>query len=201
MEYSKKLWLWLGGIFILSFAVLGLIGREIYVEAPPVPEKVVTASGETIYTRADIQTGREVWQTLGGMQLGSVWGHGGYVAPDWGTDWLHREAVTLLDIWAGAAGAKDFAALDTEAQAGLKERLKRELRANSHDPATGAITVSDARAEAMAAVADHYATLFSSDPALKELLAKLGMRPGYDSRAQNRRAPRRYSAGALGESE
>ena len=44
MEYSKKLWLWLGGIFILSFAVLGLIGREIYVEAPPVPEKVVTAS-------------------------------------------------------------------------------------------------------------------------------------------------------------
>ena len=48
MEYSKKLWLWLGGIFILSFAVLGLIGREIYVEEPPVPEKVVTASGETI---------------------------------------------------------------------------------------------------------------------------------------------------------
>ncbi len=169
MEYSKKLWLWLGGIFILSFAVLGLIGREIYVEAPPVPEKVVTASGETLYTRADIQTGREVWQTLGGMQLGSVWGHGGYVAPDWGADWLHREATTLLDIWARAEGAKDFAALDAEAQAGLKERLKRELRANSYDPATGTITVSDARAEAMAEVADHYAALFSSDPALKEL--------------------------------
>ena len=81
MTYSKKLWLWLGGIFLLSFAILGLIGREIYVTAPPVPASVTSASGETLFTKADIQDGREVWQTLGGMQLGSVWGHGGYVAP------------------------------------------------------------------------------------------------------------------------
>ena len=31
MAYSKKLWLWLGAIFVLSFAVLGLIGRDIFV--------------------------------------------------------------------------------------------------------------------------------------------------------------------------
>ena len=55
MDYSKKLWLWLGGIFLLSFAVLGLIGREIYVKAPPVPDRVVSASGETLYTKADIR--------------------------------------------------------------------------------------------------------------------------------------------------
>ncbi|MBA2919984.1 nitric-oxide reductase large subunit [Sphingomonas sp. MAH-20] len=169
MEYSKKLWLWLGAIFVLSFAVLGLIGREIYVKAPPVPEKIVSASGQTIYTRVDIETGREVWQTLGGMQLGSVWGHGGYVAPDWGADWLHREALTLLDVWAREKGAKDFAALNLEDQAALKDRLKRELRTNGYDASTGAITVSDERAQAMAAVGRHYASLFSSDPALKEL--------------------------------
>lgn len=28
-------------------------------------------------TRADIENGREVWQTLGGLELGSIWGHGG----------------------------------------------------------------------------------------------------------------------------
>lgn len=169
MEYSKKLWLWLGAIFVLSFAVLGMLGREIYVQAPPVPEAVVTTSGRTIYTRTDIETGREVWQTLGGMQLGSVWGHGGYVAPDWGADWLHREALALLDIWAAQKGAKDFAALDPEDQAALKDRLQRELRTNSHDPQTGEITVSDARAQAMDLVAAHYTALFSSDPALKQL--------------------------------
>ena len=169
MTDTRKLWTWLGVIFVLSFAVLGLIGREIYVKAPPVPEKVVAASGETIFTREDIQTGREVWQTLGGMQLGSVWGHGGYVAPDWGADWLHREAVTLLDIWARQDEAKDFASLDAEEQAALKERLKRELRPNSYDEETGAITVSDSRAKAMAEVGEHYAKLFSSDPELRQL--------------------------------
>jgi nitric oxide reductase subunit B len=169
MTETRKLWTWLGVIFALSFLVLGLIGREIYVKAPPVPEQVVSASGATIFTKEDIQTGREVWQTLGGMQLGSVWGHGGYVAPDWGADWLHREAVTLLDIWARKEGAKDFASLSPEDQAGLKERLKRELRPNSFDEETQTITVSDDRAQSMAAVGDHYTKLFSSDPELRQL--------------------------------
>ncbi len=169
MTDTRKLWIWLGVIFVLSFTVLGLIGREIYVKAPPVPEQVVTQSGKILYTKGDIQTGREAWQTLGGMQLGSVWGHGGYVAPDWGADWLHREAVTLLDIWARQVGARDFASLDAEEQAGLRERLKRELRTNSFDPETQTITVSDSRAQAMAEVGEHYAKLFSSDPGLREL--------------------------------
>jgi nitric oxide reductase subunit B len=169
MTNNKKLWVWLGAIFVFSFAVLGLIGREIYVKAPPMPERVVTASGATVFDRDGIQTGREVWQTLGGMQLGSVWGHGGYVAPDWGADWLHREAVALLDIWARKDGAASFAALAPEQQAALKERLKTELRANRYDPATGNITVSDDRAQAIAQVGAHYTALFSSDPSLTEL--------------------------------
>ena len=169
MTYSKKLWLWLDGIFILSFAILGLIGREIYVKAPPVPASVVSATGTTLFTRDDIQNGREVWQTLGGMQLGSVWGHGGYVAPDWGADWLHREASTMLDNWARNEGANNFAALGLEEQAALEARLKQDLRANRYDPTTDTITVSDARATAMAAVGQHYQTLFSSDPSLHAL--------------------------------
>ncbi|ATY33545.1 nitric-oxide reductase large subunit [Sphingomonas psychrotolerans] len=169
MINSKKLWLWLGAIFVISFAILGLIGREIFVKAPPVPETVVTTMGDTLYTKAQVQTGREVWQTLGGMQLGSVWGHGGYVAPDWGADWLHREATALLDIWAKKERGKPFAQLRSEDQAALRQRLKDELRTNSYDAGTGAITVSPERGQAMAEVADHYTKLFSSDPALREL--------------------------------
>ncbi len=169
MINSKKLWLWLGAIFLLSFAVLGLIGREIYVKAPPVPEQVATADGSTIYARADIEAGREVWQTLGGMELGSVWGHGGYVAPDWGADWLHREATALLDIWARQRGAPAFDLLDDEQKAALTERLRKELRTNSYDPQSGIVTISGERAEAIAQVADHYARLFSNDPAMRPL--------------------------------
>jgi hypothetical protein len=42
----------------------------------------------------------------GGQQLGSVWGHGSYLAPDWSADWLHREAIALREIWA----QRDFGA-------------------------------------------------------------------------------------------
>ena len=59
-------------------------------------------TGSVLYTRADIEQGRQVWQSIGGMQLGSIWGHGSYVAPDWTADWLHREAVAWLDIAARA---------------------------------------------------------------------------------------------------
>jgi nitric oxide reductase subunit B len=169
MTQAKKLWLWLGAVFVLSFAVLGLIGHEIYVKAPPVPERVVARNGATILTEAQIQDGREVWQTLGGMELGSVWGHGGYVAPDWSADWLHRESTSLIDIYARQQGATNFVALGSEAQAGLRDRLQREMRRNSYDPATGILSVSPERAAAMAAVAQHYAELFGGDPALAGL--------------------------------
>ena len=36
------------------------------------------------------------------MEVGSIWGHGSYVAPDWTADWLHRESIFILDHWANA---------------------------------------------------------------------------------------------------
>jgi nitric oxide reductase subunit B len=169
MSRSKKLWIWLGVIFFLSFGALGLIGREIYMKAPPVPAAVRVDGGATVYARADIDSGREVWQTLGGMQLGSVWGHGAYVAPDWSADWLHREAVALLDIYAREQGMAGYAAAPPERQAVFRSRLQAEMRRNTYDAATDSVTISPQRAAAMATVADHYASLFGGDPALREL--------------------------------
>ena len=63
-----------------------------------------------------------VWQSLGGQQIGSVWGHGAYLAPDWTADYLHREASFILDAWAVYAGATNFAALHIEQQAALRAR-------------------------------------------------------------------------------
>ena len=63
----------------------------------------------------------------------------------------------------------EYQDLGVEDQAALKARLKEELRRNTYDPATGDLTVSPLRAEAMAAVAAHYAALFGHDPALDKL--------------------------------
>ena len=166
----KRLWLALGLILIASFGTLGFLGREIHREAPPVPQALVAAGGEVIYTKNDIQTGRQVYQSMGGQQVGSIWGHGAYLAPDWSADWLHREALALLDVWAARDyRAAAFADLNPGQQAALKDRLKTEMRANTYDPQSGIITVSNDRAEAIKRVAGHYTALFGNDAALEGL--------------------------------
>src|SRR6266699_3494677 len=109
----KKLWFVFGLIFLISFCILGWVGTEIFRQAPPIPAKVLLNDGE-------IERGQNVWQALGGMQVGSIWGHGSYVAPDWTADWLHRESVFILDRWSNEAYQVPFEKLDQEKQAQLR---------------------------------------------------------------------------------
>jgi hypothetical protein len=82
--------------------------------------------GSVVFTGQQIRDGQNVWQSLGGQEVGTVWGHGGYVAPDWSADWLHREAVWLLDHWARADNGRGYDELGAEAKAALRARLQQE---------------------------------------------------------------------------
>jgi nitric oxide reductase subunit B len=175
MSY-RRLWIAFALVIVGSFAVLGYFGREIYRAAPPVPERVVTTDGRVLWTGAEIKDGQNVWQSTGGQELGTVWGHGSYVAPDWSADWLHREAVSMLDRWAMEEHGVFFAELAAEPRAALQARLQSELRANTYDPETGDLVVSELRAEAIAATARHYRALFSDDPALADLREAYAMK-------------------------
>jgi nitric oxide reductase subunit B len=175
MRSTKKLWLILTLVMITSFGILGLLGREIHLQAPPVPARIVSDDGTVLFTRADVQIGRQAWQSAGGMQLGSIWGHGAYLAPDWSADWLHRESVALLDGWSQAETGKPFAQLDNEHQAALQARLKQEMATNRYDPETGDLFVSVDRAAAIRAVASHYVDLFGDAPALSTLREQYAM--------------------------
>ena len=101
---TKKLWIGFIAVMVVSFSVLLYFGREIYRQAPPVPVKVITPDGTVLFTGQDIKDGQNVWQSLGGQEIGTVWGHGAYQAPDWSADWLHKEAVFILDNCIFAAG-------------------------------------------------------------------------------------------------
>ncbi len=158
----KRLWLLFAAVVVSSFLVLGWIGTRIYQEAPPTADKVVTTAGATVVDVGEIAAGQNVWQSMGGMELGSVWGHGSYVAPDWTADWLHREAMFILDHWANEEFQTNFAELNEERQAQLSGRLAGLLRTNTYDPATRTITIDPLRAEAFAANAAHYADVFTA---------------------------------------
>ncbi|WP_192822847.1 nitric-oxide reductase large subunit [Rufibacter sp. LB8] len=168
MRY-KKLWLGFLAVIVGSFAVLGYYGSEIYRQAPPIPERVVTTSGKTIFTAQDIMDGQNVWQSTGGQELGSIWGHGAYTAPDWTADWLHKEAMFFLDTWAQQAKGTNYDALDAETKAQLQARLQKQIRLNTYDVATKTLTISNLRAQAIAQVSAHYTGLFMNDPALAAL--------------------------------
>lgn len=187
MNY-RGLWLTLAVVIVGSFGVLGYFGYEIYQQAPPVPECVVTTDGKVLFTGQEIKDGQNVWQSIGGQEVGTVWGHGAYVAPDWSADRLHREAVWMLDRWATMEHGKPFDTLDAERQSALQGRLKKEIRANTYDVATGRLVVSLLRAEAITAVNAHYAALFGHDPALAKL------RDAYAIPADSIKNPQRQKA-------
>ncbi len=168
---TKRLWIALAAVLVSTFFLLGFFGREVYRQAPPIPERVVTEDGRVLATRESILDGQQVWQSVGGQQVGSIWGHGAYQAPDWSADWLHREAVGLLELWAEREHGVAFTALGSEQQGGLERRVRELLRANRYDAASGDLIVEPDRALVMERNAAHYRALFSDDPAYDELRA------------------------------
>jgi nitric oxide reductase subunit B len=97
---------------------------------------------------------------MGGMQVGSIWGHGSYVAPDWTADYLHREAIFILDEWSG--GKYTRGGLTSEEQASLKQRLQDLLRTNTYDAATNTIKVDPIRKRAFDSNLAHYSQIFTN---------------------------------------
>jgi len=177
MNSTRKLWVGLATLLIASFAVLLWVGGEIHRQQPPMPEQVVGPKGEVVFTRKDIETGRQVWQSIGGQQLGSIWGHGGYVAPDWSADWLHREAEAVMDLWARReAGVDSYKKLPVDVRAAYQSRVQALMRPNTYDEGTQTIRLDADRVEAIANVARHYTSLFGSDPATAQLREAYAMR-------------------------
>jgi len=156
----RKLWISFALVLLLSFSVLGWIGTRIYQEMPPIPTAVITTTGETVIPEGAVGKGQNVWQTMGGMQLGSIWGHGSYLAPDWTADWLHRELMFVLNEWSSSDYGKTYETLDGESQARLRGRLEKMYRTNGYDAATNVIIVDPVRARAFQHCLDHYSDIF-----------------------------------------
>lgn len=187
MNTNSRLWRWLGLIFVLSFGALGYLGWQIYLSAPPIPKQVVTVDGEVLFTGDQIRHGQQAWLAAGGQQLGTVWGHGSYVAPDWSADWLHREASALQER---RTMEQELATpvLGEAEKAAVAARVRQEMRANTYDATTEVVKVSAARAAAIRQVAFHYDALFGSEPLLANLREQYAMTEGALPEAADRQA-------------
>ncbi|WP_300320881.1 nitric-oxide reductase large subunit [Idiomarina sp.] len=176
MAGYRKLWWTLIGVLAITFGVLGYFGTEVYREAPPIPDKFMSTDGNVIATEESVLDGQTAWQSVGGMQLGSIWGHGAYQAPDWTADWLHRELLAWLDIRAQEVFGKSYDELNGVQQNQLEYELKEEYRTNTFDKTTNTVTLSERRIQAIQQTGEYYSKLFSDDPELRSTRVSYAMK-------------------------
>jgi len=153
---------------VITFGVLIFGGYLINKEKPPIPKSVITAPGEMLFTEADIQDGQSYFFSRGGQNIGSIWGHGSYLAPDWSADFLHRMGLFMAARFHGLSteAAADFTqdqydALDSMSRAKLSAQVKDEIRKNRLNPSSGVLVFTDYQAEAYHALMGYYTALFT----------------------------------------
>ncbi|WP_299947363.1 nitric-oxide reductase large subunit [uncultured Microbulbifer sp.] len=188
MRAYRSLWWTLIGVLAVTFSILGYFGSEIYRKAPPIPNAFVSGNGEILTTKNKILDGQTSWQSVGGMQLGSIWGHGAYQAPDWTADWLHRELVNWLALAAQEEFGLRYESLTEKEKYALRYDLKLEYRTNTYNQDSGIVTLSKRRVAAIEQTATYYDALFGGDPALQQTRAHYAMKevtlPNIDRRAR-----------------
>jgi len=150
------------------FGLLILGGYLISREKPPIPRKIVAGTGETLITGEDIRDGQNYYFSRGGQHIGTIWGHGSYLAPDWSADYLHRLGLYLAARHHGLSPEKagrftqtDYEALDPVERARLKILVGREIKTNRYDPRNGILHFTEFQAEAFHALRAYYTRLFS----------------------------------------
>lgn len=162
----KRYWICLMIVLIGTFTILGFFGREVYRQAPPLYSEMKDSSGITLYTKKDILDGQTIWQSIGGQQIGSIWGHGAYQAPDWTADWLHRELVHYQEIFSQKKFMKPFHEITDEEKMMVKSALLTDYRKS--EVINDVVTLSPVRKEAFLKTKEYYLSLFSNTPDLRE---------------------------------
>jgi nitric oxide reductase subunit B len=146
-------------VFLFGFFVLGLLAYRTYMASPPVPARVVSEGGETLFTGEDISKGQQIFLGNGLMEYGSVFGHGAYLGPDYTADYLRRSA----DMVRESLGGEDSDRAVTQ--------TVTELRTNRFDEDADTLTFTAAQTDAFEELVRHYSGFFS------EPTTENGLRP------------------------
>ncbi len=161
-QFSLPTWLVL--ICIVTFTVLISAGAAIYKNAPPIPATIVSPQQEMILSQAEIQQGQETYLARGGQHIGSVWGHGSYLAPDWTADVLHRWGLATAGVIYNSNPVftqEDLESLPDIDRATLQIQVEKQFKTNRYDPETKALTLTKAQTIGLQKVFEDYQTWLS----------------------------------------
>ncbi len=123
-------------VMVLGFAALIAITSLAYRNAPPIPEQVLDAQGNIVFSADDVGEGQAVFLKYGLMANGSIWGHGAYLGPDYAAAALHQIGVDTAAAIALQRYGKPMATLSPGQQAAVLAETAVELKTNRYDPTT-----------------------------------------------------------------
>jgi len=129
------------GTMAAGFAVLILLTVKAYENAPPIPDKSVNPAGAVVFTADDVIAGQQVFLKHGLMDNGTIWGHGGYLGPDFSAQSLHILALDLADRVARERLSRGYTDLTPEERAAVEGAVPLVLKANRYDPASGTLAL------------------------------------------------------------
>ncbi|HEX6876408.1 MAG TPA: cbb3-type cytochrome c oxidase subunit I [Nocardioidaceae bacterium] len=146
-------------VLLFGFFVMGILAYRTYTASMPLPDRVVTQSGDVLFTGDDITAGQKIFLNRGLMEYGSVLGHGAYLGPDYTADYLRR----ATDHVAGQ--------FRDEGRQDARTAVVQEFRTNRYDEGSGNLVYTDAQVNAFEANVRHYETFFGENS------TKHGLRP------------------------
>nr|WP_320133471.1 nitric-oxide reductase large subunit [uncultured Holophaga sp.] len=148
-------------VMIFGFSFLTWVTVKAYKGAPPIPERIVDATGQVLITRDDIGKGQEVFLKYALMEHGSLWGHGAYLGPDYSAEYLHRLAEIGLDRIALQRFALPFSSLEPGQAHEVRGLLQEDLKQNRFNPVTGTLLFTDSEAISLEKQKAEWTTYFS----------------------------------------
>jgi nitric oxide reductase subunit B len=156
-------------LLVIVFAVLLAGGYLIDKNKPPIPGTVRDASGNVLFQAKDVLAGQNYYFSRGGQHIGSIWGHGSYLAPDWSADYLHRMGLYIAARHLGKSAEEaasftqaDLNALDKPLLARLSAEVASEVKTNRYDAVTDSLAFTRYQAEAHRALIRYYTDLFKN---------------------------------------
>jgi nitric oxide reductase subunit B len=131
-------------VLVIGFTILIWRAAITFRDAPPIPETAVNTAGETVFTKADILGGQQVFLRYGLMENGTIWGHGAYLGPDFSAQYLHVLAMDTAEELARQKYGGSLEALSDSERAVITSEVGRILKENRYDPGTNTLILTEA---------------------------------------------------------
>ncbi len=177
----RNWWIPLSVIFVISLGGLTVIGIHTYMDAPPIPD-FVAPDGKTVYSKADVLKGQEVFHKYALMEYGSMFGDGALRGPDFTAEALHEVTLSANEFYNSRLSAT-AGINEALLQQGIGEQVKKEIKENTYNAASNTVTLTEGLAFGAIKLTSYYTAVFTDSE------SKQAFRPtNYISNAEEIRA-------------